>query len=161
MGWPAVPVPVAIGAIALLCHGRQRKGRRQDAFLGFGAQSLDALSGAELKDLVRVVYERPGYDARATPRARYHGADIAIKKGGRTMAAQAKRYGKDVGIKAVQAHSSMNRCGATEARGRDGERLYEAGGQGRKRERRHPSRKAAARGLGCSRPRRDAKGAGA
>ena len=65
-------------------------------------ESLDTLSGIEFELAIKEIYVNKGYEVTITPRSNDYGTDLIAVQGGHRIAIQAKRYSKQVGIKAVQ-----------------------------------------------------------
>lgn len=81
-----------------------------------GIADIDKMDGREFEHYLGHLFKAHGYEVRVTKAAGDFGADLIIVKGGKKIVVQAKRYSKNVGIKAVQeTHSSMGYYGAVEA----------------------------------------------
>lgn len=63
---------------------------------------VDAMDGVQFEHYLSVLFKSLKYSAKVTQSAGDYGADLIIKKDGRTIAVQAKRYKNNVGIKSVQ-----------------------------------------------------------
>ena len=68
----------------------------------FDLEQIDSLSGVEFELLLKKLYEMQGYNAAITKKSHDYGADLVLEKKGKISIVQAKCYGKNVGIKAVQ-----------------------------------------------------------
>lgn len=67
-----------------------------------GVNTIDKMTGLEFQDYLAVVFERLGYSVKKTPYNDY-GADLILTdRSGIRTAVQAKHYGSNVGISAVQ-----------------------------------------------------------
>jgi hypothetical protein len=64
--------------------------------------TIDQMSGVEFEEHVADRLRQGGWDVSHTPASRDYGVDLIAKKDGRWFAVQCKRYGKPVGIEAVQ-----------------------------------------------------------
>ncbi|MCH4826375.1 restriction endonuclease [Planococcus halocryophilus] len=81
-----------------------------------GMLQVDAMSGAEFEEFLRLRYITEGYSVKKTPYTGDYGADLILEKGQQKIAVQAKRYKSNVGIKAVQEISAAKlHYGANEA----------------------------------------------
>ena len=68
----------------------------------FDMEQIDSLSGVEFELLLQKLYQMQGYNTVVTKRSHDYGADLVLEKKGKISIVQAKCYGKNVGIKAVQ-----------------------------------------------------------
>ncbi|MEK3882441.1 restriction endonuclease [Paenibacillus sp. PL2-23] len=81
-----------------------------------GIADIDKMDGRTFELYLGHLFRSHGYETEVTQAAGDYGADLVIKKGGQKIVVQAKRYSKNVGLKAVQeAHTAMNHYGASEA----------------------------------------------
>lgn len=71
-----------------------------------GMLQVDQMKGKEFEDYLRVLFLEQGYKVQMTPATGDYGADLILSKGGRRIVVQAKRYKKNVGLKAVQEVST-------------------------------------------------------
>ncbi|WP_249222124.1 restriction endonuclease [Planococcus alpniumensis] len=71
-----------------------------------GMLQVDQMKGKEFEDYLRVLFLERGYHVQMTPATGDYGADLILSKAGRRIAVQAKRYKKNVGLKAVQEVST-------------------------------------------------------
>ncbi|RSK24137.1 restriction endonuclease [Bhargavaea beijingensis] len=67
-----------------------------------GIRQVDEISGKEFEQFLKLRYEARGYKVRRTPCQNDFGADLVMERDGRSIVVQAKRWKKNVGIKAVQ-----------------------------------------------------------
>ncbi|GEN58089.1 restriction endonuclease [Halolactibacillus alkaliphilus] len=67
-----------------------------------GIQEIDQMKGTTFEDYLKILYESQGYKVSLTPKTGDYGADLVLKKDNNKIVVQAKRYAKNVGIKAVQ-----------------------------------------------------------
>lgn len=73
-----------------------------------GIKEIDRMDGLEFEKYLALLFRSLGYKVHLTPGSSDYGADLIMKKDGRKITVQAKRYQKNVGKKAVQeAHASM------------------------------------------------------
>lgn len=68
----------------------------------FDMTQIDALSGVEFEKLLKKIFELQGYSSVLTKKSHDYGADLVLEKKGKVSIVQAKCYGHNVGIKAVQ-----------------------------------------------------------
>jgi len=81
-----------------------------------GIAEVDKMSGREFEHYLGQLFKAHGYSVDVTKSAGDFGADLVIAKEGRRIIVQAKRYSKNVGIKAVQeAFGAIMHYKATEA----------------------------------------------
>ncbi|MBW8350257.1 restriction endonuclease [Bacillus sp. IITD106] len=71
-----------------------------------GIMEVDKMSGRKFEEFLRVLLITRGYSVNLTPETGDYGADLILKTKGKKIIVQAKRYQKNVGIKAVQEISS-------------------------------------------------------
>lgn len=67
-----------------------------------GIADIDKMKGRQFEKYLGHLFKAHGYDVRVTQAAGDFGADLVIVKEGKKIVVQAKRYSKNVGIKAVQ-----------------------------------------------------------
>jgi len=60
------------------------------------------MSGHQFELFLQTHFERKGYKVKRTAQRGDYGADLLLNKNGCSIAVQAKRYNKNVGLKAVQ-----------------------------------------------------------
>ena len=63
---------------------------------------IDAMDGVEFEDYVAARLQRAGWEVNFTPAVGDYGVDLIAQKDGQYVAIQCKRYGKAVGVAAVQ-----------------------------------------------------------
>jgi len=81
-----------------------------------GIADIDKMSGRQFEHYLGHLLKSHGYLVNVTQAAGDFGADLVITKDGRKIVVQAKRYSKNVGIKAVQeAQASIAHYGAAGA----------------------------------------------
>ncbi|NJJ37845.1 endonuclease [Paenibacillus sp. 7028] len=74
------------------------------------------MEGVQFEKYLGHLFRAKGYKAEITKAAGDYGADLILQKDGKKIVVQAKRYSKNVGIKAVQeAQASIAHYGAAEA----------------------------------------------
>lgn len=87
---------VAVIVYVLVHQAEKRRYRNYDM------REIDCMTGVEFEKLLNRLFGQMGYAVQATPKSNDYGADLILKKRGRTIAVQAKRYRNKVGISAVQ-----------------------------------------------------------
>jgi len=81
-----------------------------------GIADIDKMDGRQFEHYLGHLFKSHGYSVNVTKAAGDYGADLVISKEGKKIVVQAKRYSKNVGLKAVQeAHAAVNHYGAVEA----------------------------------------------
>lgn len=91
-GFIAFYLTLLAGALGWLAARRKRVTMR----------AIDAMDGVEFEDYVAARLGQAGWKVAFTPRAGDYGVDLIAEKDGRSVAIQCKRYGKPVGVAAVQ-----------------------------------------------------------
>ncbi len=94
------PVWAAIGGlllirIAIVIYQTRRLTRA-------GMPEIDRMDGITFERYLVSLFRRQGYNVHHTPASGDFGADLIISKNGVRTAVQAKRYAKNVGVKAIQ-----------------------------------------------------------
>ncbi|RJX40848.1 hypothetical protein D3P09_02160 [Paenibacillus pinisoli] len=81
-----------------------------------GIADIDKMDGRKFELYLGHLFKAHGYAAEVTKSAGDFGADLVLTKASKKIVVQAKRYSKNVSLKAVQeVHTAMNHYGATEA----------------------------------------------
>ncbi|RRJ54017.1 restriction endonuclease [Paenibacillus oralis] len=81
-----------------------------------GIKEIDKMSGGQFEQYLGLLFKGYGYSVSITKLSGDYGADLVLSKGGKRIVVQAKRYSKNVGIKAVQeAQASIAHYKASEA----------------------------------------------
>lgn len=102
-------------AVALYWTFRQKKAR-QRRILQSGIREIDVMRGYDFERFLGVVFESMGFKVEFTPESGDFGADLILKGNGRTVAVQAKRYDRTVGVDAIQAvHAARSHYNTAEA----------------------------------------------
>ena len=81
---------------------RARRRELKERIEIFDMTQIDALSGVEFEQLLNRLFELQGYKSVVTKKSHDYGADLVLEKKNKISIVQAKCYGKNVGIKAVQ-----------------------------------------------------------
>lgn len=71
-----------------------------------GILQIDEMTGREFEEYLRVLFLERGYHVRLTKKTGDYGVDLVLSSKNRKIIVQAKRYKKNVGIKAVQEISA-------------------------------------------------------
>ncbi|OME75934.1 hypothetical protein BK120_30180 [Paenibacillus sp. FSL A5-0031] len=81
-----------------------------------GIAKIDKMEGRQFEKYLGHLFKAHGYVVEVTQASGDYGADLIILKAGKKIVVQAKRYSKNVGLKAVQeVHTALNHYGASEA----------------------------------------------
>lgn len=90
--------------------------KRTERLKRSGIADIDKMEGIQFEHYLGHLFRAQGYHAQVTKAAGDYGADLIIQKDDKKVVVQAKRYSKNVGIKAVQeAQASIAHYGASEA----------------------------------------------
>lgn len=71
-----------------------------------GILQIDEMTGREFEEYLRVLFLERGYRVQLTKKTGDYGVDLVLSSKNRKIIVQAKRYKKNVGIKAVQEISA-------------------------------------------------------
>ncbi|MFC4712959.1 restriction endonuclease [Planococcus dechangensis] len=107
----AMAEPLLIGIVGLFVVGSYVLALtvnviRKQKLKKSGILEVDKMKGKEFEEYLRVLFIERGYQVRLTPATGDYGADLVLSQNGRKTIVQAKRYKKNVGIKAVQEIAS-------------------------------------------------------
>ncbi|OLS33433.1 restriction endonuclease [Bacillus sp. MRMR6] len=91
-----ITIIVMIGLFVL--RNKKEKARLRKS----GITEIDSMDGIRFEYYLKELYLCRGYAVEVTSASGDYGADLLLKKDGKKVVVQAKRYSKDVGIKAVQ-----------------------------------------------------------
>ena len=86
---------------------------RRRRLLRSGILDVDRMTGTQFEHFLGLVFRQYGYHIEHTGKAGDYGADLVIKKDQTRTIIQAKRYSKNVGVKAIQeavAAKKMYNC---------------------------------------------------
>ncbi|GLI86356.1 hypothetical protein ANABIO32_41520 [Rossellomorea marisflavi] len=75
-----------------------------------GIREIDQMSGRNFVEYLRVLLKNLGFRVKLTPPSGDYGADLVLTTSDQRIIVQAKRYKKNVGIKAVQPYSRTRDC---------------------------------------------------
>ncbi|MEK5476449.1 restriction endonuclease [Paenibacillus sp. FSL R5-0407] len=102
----------SIFVAVLIMIGIQRKERLKSS----GIADIDKMEGVQFERYLGYLFQAQGYKCLVTKAVGDFGADLLLQRDGKKIVVQAKRYNKNVGIKAVQeAQASIAHYGASEA----------------------------------------------
>lgn len=76
--------------------------RRRERLKRSGIAEIDKMEGVQFEQYLGHLFRSQGYKAEVTRAAGDYGADLVLSKDGKRIVVQAKRYSKNVGLKAVQ-----------------------------------------------------------
>jgi restriction system protein len=71
-----------------------------------GILDVDGMKGREFEEYLQVLFRERGYHVQLTPATGDYGADLILSKKDQKIIVQAKRYKKNMGLKAVQEIST-------------------------------------------------------
>jgi restriction system protein len=71
-----------------------------------GILEVDKMSGRKFEEYLQALLKAKGYYVQLTPASGDYGADLILSAKGRKIIIQAKRYKKNVGVKAIQEVAS-------------------------------------------------------
>lgn len=89
---------VAVIVSIMIVIGQQRAERLKKS----GIADIDKMEGVQFERYLGHLFRSQGYKAEVTQASGDYGADLILSKDGRRIVVQAKRYSKNVGLKAVQ-----------------------------------------------------------
>ena len=103
--------PMLIGFLAIffvitVLLGLIKKTLRYNKLKKSGILNVDEMSGREFEEYLRVLFRERGYQVQLTPTTGDFGADLILSAKNQKIVVQAKRYKKNVGLKAVQEIST-------------------------------------------------------
>ena len=104
---------VIIGIAGFFVLRWRLRQRAQERLAASGIDEIDAMTGEDFERFLAAHFGRKGYRTEVTPKAADFGGDLIIKKDGRTVVVQAKRWNSLVGIESVQqVLGAINHYGA-------------------------------------------------
>ncbi|MGM8215908.1 restriction endonuclease [Bacillaceae bacterium W0354] len=71
-----------------------------------GILEIDKMSGRKFEEYLKSLLKAKGYHVQLTPATGDYGADLVLSTKGKKIVVQAKRYKKNVGVKAIQEIAS-------------------------------------------------------
>ncbi|MEH7298993.1 restriction endonuclease [Neobacillus drentensis] len=91
-----------ITLLVILCIFIYQNSKRKERLRNSGITEIDVMDGIQFEHYLKELYLMRGFSAEVTSPSGDYGGDLLLKKDGKKVVVQAKRYSKDVGIKAVQ-----------------------------------------------------------
>ncbi|MFD1030255.1 restriction endonuclease [Metaplanococcus flavidus] len=103
--------PFLIGILAFFFTGTgllgfHKKTMRHNKLKKSGILNVDEMTGREFEEYLRILFRERGYQVQLTPTTGDFGADLILSAKNQKVVVQAKRYKKNVGLKAVQEVST-------------------------------------------------------
>lgn len=98
--WPLIAmaaVPLVLSLLGVLAGRIWRRWRKLPSL-----DEIHQMSGIEFERALRQIFERDGWSVSLTARNRDYGGDLLLRRGGKSVIVQAKRWKKTVGIRAIQ-----------------------------------------------------------
>jgi restriction system protein len=110
----AIAAGCALGVVlAIIIYRRML---HDDKLKKSGISEIDKMDGRQFEHYLGHLFKGHGYAVNVTKASGDYGADLIISKDGKKIVVQAKRYSKNVGLKAVQeAQTSIAHYSASEA----------------------------------------------
>ncbi len=106
VNWLKIVLRIILLPIILVWIIWQKIKRKKTNQLGiidiYNLSQIDSLSGIEFEQLLKTIFEKQGYKVMLTKKSHDYGADLILNKNNKLSIVQAKCYGKNIGIKAVQ-----------------------------------------------------------
>lgn len=100
--WQASLVVGFLGVAGVIVLMRSIERKRAERLKKSGIIQIDKMDGVQFEQYLGHLFRSHGYKAEVTQAAGDFGADLVLSKDGRRIVVQAKRYSKNVGLKAVQ-----------------------------------------------------------
>lgn len=91
-----------LGVIIVMLFTISVKRKRAERLKRSGISEIDKMDGLKFEQYLGHLFRSQGYRAEVTRAAGDFGADLILTKDGKRIVVQAKRYSKNVGLKAVQ-----------------------------------------------------------
>jgi len=93
---------VVMAMIVMMVMASYKRKQAKERLRNSRIEEIDSMDGIQFEYYLKELYLSRGYGVEVTSASGDYGADLVLKKDGEKIVAQAKRYSKDVGIKAVQ-----------------------------------------------------------
>lgn len=108
----------AVAVVALLgfmfrSQDRAAQRRRDLDYVKSGMADIDLMAGVEFEKYIAARLRQSGWNVSLTSATGDYGVDLIARKNGQRLAIQCKRYGKPVGVSAIQqvvAGATHHRC---------------------------------------------------
>ncbi len=97
-------VVLGLGAMSIVGLLFWHTGRKNRKYKVAELAEIDEMTGEEFEDYLTYLFQHNGFIAERTQASNDYGADVVLteKRTGQVIVVQAKRYGKPVGVTAVQ-----------------------------------------------------------
>ena len=93
---------VGLTLLAVIFYLVYQNKMRNERLRKSGIDDIDSMDGIQFEYYLKELYLSRGFGVEVTSASGDYGADLLLTKAGKRIVVQAKRYTKDVGIKAVQ-----------------------------------------------------------
>jgi restriction system protein len=93
---------VVVAMIVMMVMASYKRKQAKERLRNSRIEEIDSMDGIQFEYYLKELYLSRGFGVEVTSASGDYGADLVLKKDGKKIVAQAKRYSKDVGIKAVQ-----------------------------------------------------------
>ncbi|WP_419955287.1 restriction endonuclease [Neobacillus niacini] len=93
---------VGLTFIAVIVFAVYQNKKKKERLSKSGIKDIDSMDGIQFEYYLKELYLSRGFGVEVTNASGDYGADLLLTKAGKKIVVQAKRYSKDVGIKAVQ-----------------------------------------------------------
>ncbi|WP_080771938.1 restriction endonuclease [Paenibacillus polymyxa] len=100
--WSASLVVGVLGVVCVVMLMISIQRKRTERLKRSGIAQIDKMDGFQFEHYLGHLFRSQGYKAEVTRAAGDFGADLILTKGEKRIVVQAKRYSKNVGLKAVQ-----------------------------------------------------------
>ncbi|MGE6579004.1 restriction endonuclease [Paenibacillus xylanexedens] len=100
--WQASLIVGFLGVVGVIMLKVSIQRKRNERLKRSGITEIDQMDGVQFEHYLGHLFRSQGFKAEVTKAAGDYGADLVISKDGKRIVVQAKRYKKNVGLKAVQ-----------------------------------------------------------
>ncbi|ETT30279.1 hypothetical protein C161_27528 [Paenibacillus sp. FSL R5-192] len=100
--WQASLIVGFLGVVGVIVLKVSIQRKRNERLKRSGITEIDQMDGVQFEHYLGHLFRSQGFKAEVTKAAGDYGADLVISKDGKRIVVQAKRYKKNVGLKAVQ-----------------------------------------------------------
>lgn len=100
--WQGALIGVGIAFILLIIVTGIQSHQHRKKIIASGIEEIDEMTGRKFEEYLGNVFQAKGYGVKFTPTTNDYGADLLLSKQGKKIVVQAKRYKKNVGVRAVQ-----------------------------------------------------------
>lgn len=95
-----ITIPIIAALLMLISSLNQKK--KEHTLSKSGIKQIDRIDGIQFEYYLSTLFKNLGYKVQVTEASKDYGADLILHKGEEKIVVQAKRYSKNIGIKAVQ-----------------------------------------------------------